>query len=166
MENKMIRRLALLALLFLPTACGPSQPEQSASPPAASAPSVDAKTLELVAALPAPYKKADYTTGRRVFGLCQSCHTIGAGENNRVGPNLHGLFGRKTGAVQGFSYSPALMDAGFTWDAQHLDRWVEKPEALVPGTTMLFDGVADPDQRQALVAYLMVETARAAASTP
>ncbi len=76
-----------------------------------------------------------------------------------VGPNLHGVFGREAGSKEGFTYSQALQDANFTWDASHLDHWLANPQTGLPGNRMAFAGVRDETQRRDVIAYLMVEAA-------
>ena len=59
----------------------------------------------------------DAKKGANLFKTrCAQCHTLGEGEANKIGPNLHGLFGRKTGSVDGFSYTDANKAKGITWD--------------------------------------------------
>src|SRR5262245_10038510 len=115
-----ISKLAFAALCLSLAACGPSGGHDSPAPgPTAAAP--DALTpeqiTEAMAALPTPYSAANYDAGRRVFAQCRSCHTIDEGGGNRTGPNLHGLFGRPVGSIEGFAYSQAVQDADFNWDA-------------------------------------------------
>lgn len=74
-----------------------------------------------------------------------------------MGPNLHGLFGRKAGSVQGFAYSKAMKASGIVWDAKTLDRYLAAPTTTVPGTRMVAK-VGDPARRAALIAYLKAET--------
>ena len=159
----MRRLLISAALAALAAACGQaSAPEQSAStpPPAAAAPAPNAEELQAaIAALPAPYNEANYEAGRRVFAQCRSCHTIDAGAPNRVGPNLHGVFGREIGSLDGFNYSQAVQDANFVWDAAQLDHWLANPQTFLPGNRMAFAGVRNETQRRDLIAYLMVEAA-------
>jgi len=156
----MRRTAAALALLAL-AACGQSAEAPSSSAPATQAPAPDAAAnAAAVAALPAPYNEASYDAGRRVFAQCRSCHTINAGEANRVGPNLHGVFGREIGAAPNFNYSQAVQDANFTWDAAQLDHWLQNPQTFLPGNRMAFAGVRNEEQRRDVIAYLMVETAR------
>jgi cytochrome c len=138
---------AAVALLAL-AACG--SPE---------APEVDPAKQAAVEALPAPYNAASYAEGRRAFAQCRSCHVIDAGAPHRVGPNLHGVFGREVGTAEGFTYSQAVQDADFVWDADHLDHWLQNPQTFLPGNRMAFAGVRDETERRNLIAYLMVEAA-------
>ena len=159
-----MKRFACLAILSLAlAACGPSSQNSSPAAPA-PAPVVQGLTPEQIAtamaALPAPYAAADYEGGRRVFAQCRSCHTIDAGAPNRTGPNLHGLFGRQAGSVEGFAYSDAVKAAGFAWDSERLEHWLENPRSFLPGNRMAFAGVRDEQQRHNLIAYLMVESGR------
>ena len=155
---------AVLAVIVpvLLAACGPSAPKSADAPssqsPAAPAPSTEEMQTR-IAALPAPYSEANYEAGRRVFAQCRSCHTIDEGGGNRVGPNLHGVFGREIGSVEGFSYSRPVQDANFVWDGAQLDQWLQNPQSFLPGNRMAFAGVCDETQRRDLIAYLMVETA-------
>jgi cytochrome c len=101
---------------------------------------------------------ADAGQGKRQFIFCQACHTTNMGGAIKVGPNLSGIVGRAAGQAEGFVYSAALTDAGLTWDAAALDKWIENPAAMVPGTTMVFAGIRDAEQRANLVAYLIEAT--------
>lgn len=95
--------------------------------------------------------------GETVFGKCRSCHQIGAGAEDRIGPHLNGIFGRRAGAHDGFKYSDdmAMMGAdGLTWDLVTLDAYLENPKALVSRTRMNFAGLKDPQDRADILAYL------------
>ena len=83
-----------------------------------------------------------------------------------TGPNLFGVVGRRAGAVAGFNYSDGLRNAGFSWDAAHLDTWLTNPRAMIAGTRMTYAGMSDATARRDLIAYLMVEGAPAPAATP
>jgi cytochrome c len=157
----MIRALLMTAPLLL-VACGePSAPAASTSAAGQTeAPAVSSEGMQArIAALPAPYNEASYEGGRRVFAQCRSCHTIDAGAGNRVGPNLHGVFGREIGTAAGFTYSQAVQDADFVWDADQLDHWLANPQTFLPGNRMAFAGVRDETARRDVIAYLMAETA-------
>ncbi len=107
--------------------------------------------------LPAPYSEANYAIGQRTFRTCSSCHLIAEGAGNLVGPNLYGLFGRKAGGVEGFAYSTALQEAGFAWTPELLDEWLASPRSFLPGNRMSFAGVRKPEDRIAVIAYIMAE---------
>ena len=128
-----------------------STPETTVTPAA-----VD--TSEAFAALPEPYKSADFNRGKRTFKLCQSCHTLNEGGQNLVGPNLHGIFGREIGAVEGFTYSKAVQDSDIVWTPEILAEWLESPRNFLPGNKMSFAGVRKPEDRTAVIAYIMAET--------
>lgn len=120
----------------------------------------DTDDLAILASLPGEYSQADLDAGRRQFRRCSSCHTLAEGGPNRVGPNLHDLFDRSTGEVDGFNYSSALRDAGIDWSPEHLNAWLSDPRGYIPGNRMSFVGIRDADDRRDLIAYLLVETAR------
>ncbi len=108
--------------------------------------------------LPEPYNTADYARGRRVFKLCTSCHTTAEGAGPLVGPNLYGIFGRKAGSAEGFSYSKAFQEADITWTPEQIDAYITNPRTFLKGNRMTFSGVRKADDRTALIAYLMTET--------
>jgi cytochrome c len=158
-----MRALLVVGLLTL-SACGspeaPSTAAQSTPSTTTSSPTAapqDEDRQSEIAELGAPYNEANYEAGRRVFAQCRSCHVIQAGAPNRVGPNLHGVFGREIGTAPGFTYSQAVQDANFVWDADHLDHWLQNPQTFLPGNRMAFAGIRDETQRRDLIAYLMVE---------
>lgn len=86
---------------------------------------------------------------------CASCHTVQPGVN-RLGPSLHGVMGRRAGAVQGYNYSPALREWGQSWTAENMDRYLTNTRQAVPGTKMTIAAPA-PAQRQAIIAYLQTQ---------
>ncbi|MGH7317904.1 MAG: c-type cytochrome, partial [Candidatus Rokuibacteriota bacterium] len=96
----------------------------------------------------------DPARGGALFRQCTACHSVEPGLH-LTGPSLARIWNQRAGIVAGFGrYSAALNHAGITWDAATLDRWLARPQALVPETTMTFQGVADARQRADLIAYL------------
>ncbi len=95
--------------------------------------------------------KGDAAAGGEVFeNQCAMCHVA---EGGGQGPSLVGVFGRKAGAAPGFAYSPALAAANVTWDASNLDRYLENPQAAIPGAAMPF-ALTDAKARADVIAYL------------
>ena len=94
----------------------------------------------------------DATVGKQVFARCAACHSTTPGDN-KVGPSLAGVLGRKSGAEPDYNYSPALKSANITWDEHTLDQFLTNPAADVHGTKM-FVNVPDAADRQNVIAYL------------
>jgi len=94
---------------------------------------------------------AQIKAGEAVYSRCLACHALAY---DRTGPRHCGLFGRRAGSVKGFSYSEAMKKSDIVWNAKTLDRFLTNPAAMVPGTTMTYAGVANPDERRELIAYL------------
>ncbi|WP_425999672.1 c-type cytochrome [Caulobacter sp. DWR1-3-2b1] len=158
---RVFHTIAIVAFCVILAACSKGEEKAeggtSAAPAVAAVPS-DAEKAALLASLPAPYNTGDLANGQRKFALCRSCHTIAQGGPALTGPNLHGVFGRQAGTGADYTYSPAVKAAGFTWDGEHLDKWLADPRGFLPGTKMSFAGLKDPKDRVDLIAYLKVET--------
>ena len=137
----------------------PSEPTVPAAP-APAAPGPSPEDAKILASLPAPYHEGDLANGRRQFAKCRSCHVIDKGGDNRVGPALHGVFGRTAGTAAGFAYSPALKGAGFVWDGGKLDQWLADPKGFLPGNRMTFVGLKQEKDRRDVIAYIKVESAK------
>ncbi len=103
-----------------------------------------------------PALAQDAVKGKTVFARCALCHDVKPGPK-KMGPNLAGLFGRTSGTVAGFAYSPAMQKAKIKWDAKSLDMFLTKPTAMVPGNRMAFAGVPVAADRANLIAYLKAE---------
>jgi cytochrome c len=166
-----MRWIVMIAATGILAACGGGTGHEAAddsgtsanTPPPSAAPTpAEIETVDL-SYLPTPYSEADYDTGRRLFRRCGSCHTVAADGGNRVGPNLHGVFGRTAGTGEGFDYSMALENAGFVWTPEQLDGWLANPRDFLPGNRMSFVGLREEDDRRNVIAYLMHETGYSAA---
>jgi cytochrome c2 len=99
----------------------------------------------------------DAAAGEQVFRRCASCHAVGEGAANKVGPHLNNVVGRTAGTLEGYSYSQAMKDAGaggMVWTPETLDPFIENPRGHVPGTKMSFPGLKDATERANVIAYL------------
>jgi cytochrome c2 len=108
--------------------------------------------VEMAAADPALIE-----AGEKVFKKCAACHQVGDGAKHRTGPLLNGVIGHTAGQMDGFKYSPAMIEAGaggMVWDAQTLSAYLEDPKGVVPKTRMSFAGLKKAEDRDAVIAYL------------
>ena len=96
----------------------------------------------------------DAAAGEKVFLKCKVCHQVGEGAKNGVGPVLNGLFGRKSGSVEGYSYSEANKNSGITWEPAVFAEYIKNPRAKIPGTKMVFAGIQNEKEIADLTAYL------------
>jgi cytochrome c len=92
------------------------------------------------------------TAGQQVFARCAGCHSTTPGEN-KIGPSLAGVFGRKSGSEPGYNYSPALKAANITWDEHTLDQFLANPASDVHGTKM-FVNLPQAADRENVISYL------------
>ena len=112
----------------------------------------------LLLAIPAIAPAADVAAGQAAFARCKICHSVQAGAPSPVGPNLHGVFGRKAGTAAGYEFSDAMKKSGIVWDEATMADYNRDPKAKVPGTKMVFNGVKNAGQLADLVAYLKQAT--------
>jgi cytochrome c len=98
---------------------------------------------------------ADTQRGAGLFqSRCGICHTVQEGGPNKVGPNLHGLFGRHAGSLPGYNFSPAMRASGVVWSSQTLDAYLNDPHKNIPGDKMPFPGLPNKADRDDLISYL------------
>lgn len=101
----------------------------------------------------------DAEHGRSVFNKCRACHEAER-EILKVGPHLVGVFGRKAGSLEGYSYSKAMREAGtagLVWDDANLTAYLAAPKAFLPGNSMSFVGIKDADDLADLIAWLKAD---------
>jgi cytochrome c len=110
--------------------------------------------IALVAAADDTAAGCDPRRGRNVFMKCQPCHSAQAGGPHVVGPNLHGIIGRKAGTASGYQYSSVFRQVNFTWDRLNLDLYLQDPARFVGDNWMPFAGLKRVEDRQAVICYL------------
>jgi cytochrome c len=110
--------------------------------------------LAAAAIVPAAAQAQDAAAGERVFAQCRTCHQIGETAKNGVGPQLNGLFGRKAGSVEGYSYSNAYKALDKVWSVENFTVYIKDPRGVTPGTKMVFPGLKDETQIKNLIAFL------------
>ncbi|MBB3976894.1 cytochrome c [Rhizobium azooxidifex] len=107
--------------------------------------------------LPAAHaQEGDVSAGETVFKKCAICHVVDS-DTNKIGPSLHGIFGRTAGTHPDFKYSKAMTEAGkggLVWDDATLRDYLHNPKAKVKGTKMVFPGLKDEADITNLLAYL------------
>jgi cytochrome c len=96
----------------------------------------------------------DVAAGEKSFNKCRACHQVGETAKNTVGPVLNGLFGRKSGTVEGYNYSEANKNSGITWDDAVFAEYIQNPKAKIPGTKMAFAGIKKEEEIKDLTAFL------------
>ena len=102
-----------------------------------------------------PQAAAEPASGQLAFNnACRTCHLTREGDN-RLGPNLHKIVGRKAGSSPNYNYSSAMKDADFVWDEAKLDRFIANPDEVVPGNNMKpYGGLTSKDDRAKIIAFL------------
>jgi cytochrome c len=96
----------------------------------------------------------DAAAGKSSFNKCLACHAIGEGAKNKVGPELNGIDGRKSGTAPDYSYSDANKNSGITWNEAQFKEYIKDPKAKIPGTKMAFAGIKNEKEINDLWAFI------------
>ena len=96
----------------------------------------------------------DVAAGEASFKKCAFCHAVGEGAENKAGPVLNGLAGRRAGTMPNFAYSQANQKSGIVWSEAEFVAYIKDPKAKISGTKKVFLGIKDETEAKALWAYL------------
>jgi cytochrome c len=107
-----------------------------------------------MAAMAQAAQAQDVAAGEQSFKKCLACHAVGEGAKNKVGPQLNGLDGRKSGTAPDYSYSDANKSSGITWNEASFKEYIKDPRAKIPNTKMIFPGIKNEKEAGDLWAYL------------
>jgi len=111
-------------------------------------------TVFAFVALLTPAMAQDVDAGERSFRKCTPCHSIGPDAQNKLGPILNGLDGRKSGTIENYSYTEANKNSGIVWDDKTFNEYITDPRAKIPNTKMIFPGIKNEKERGDLWAYV------------
>src|SRR6478672_2558326 len=93
-------------------------------------------TLSSPSAFPQASQGMGDVSGEQAFNnACRTCHVVREGDN-RLGPNLHRIVGRKAGSLEGYAFSSAMKETDFVWNEEKLDRFIANPDEVVAGNNM------------------------------
>jgi cytochrome c len=112
-------------------------------------------TMALIVVLAVGYPASSFASGdaehgATIYHQCMICHAL---DKNEIGPRHRDVFGRKAGNLPDYGYSAALKAANIVWDETTLDQWLTNPQALVPGTKMMFS-LGNAQDRADVIAFL------------
>jgi cytochrome c len=110
--------------------------------------------LVVIASPAAASAAQDVAAGKTSFNKCMACHAIGPDAKNKVGPELNGLDGRKSGTAPDYSYSDANKNSGITWNEAQFKDYIKDPKAKIPGTKMAFAGIKNEKEISDLWAFI------------
>ena len=111
-------------------------------------------TAVVLLACATPAIAQDVAAGEKSFRKCLPCHAIGEDARNKLGPVLNGLEGRKTGTVEGYTYTDANKNSGIVWDEASFKEYILDPRGKIPNTKMIFPGIKNEKEAGDLWAYL------------
>ena len=96
----------------------------------------------------------DPVPGKKLFRPCLACHTAAADSGHLSGPNLYGLIGRRLGGAEGYVYSEPFLATELVWDEETLAAYLADPQGFLPGSRMMFSGVSERADSDAIACYV------------
>ena len=96
----------------------------------------------------------DVSHGEKVFKKCSACHLVNKGGENKIGPALYGVIGRKVASKQDYKYSKAMAGYDKDWTFEEMNGYLKKPQSYIKGTKMAFAGLRKEKDRASVILYL------------
>ena len=96
----------------------------------------------------------DISHGEKVFKKCSACHLVNKGGENKIGPALYGVIGRKVASKQDYKYSKAMAAYDKNWTFEEMNGYLKKPQSYIKGTKMAFAGLRKEKDRASVILYL------------
>ena len=114
----------------------------------------EGETVEQKIDIAALMAMGDISTGEKVFKKCAACHLINKGGENKIGPALYGVIGRKVASKQDYKYSKAMAAYDKNWTFEEMNGYLKKPQSYIKGTKMAFAGLRKEKDRASVILYL------------
>ena len=162
--NKIIAAVLLIALIVIgigkisDIAFHVDKPEKSAYEvdiqESTQVASSTAKKIEEKVDIPALLALGDVSHGEKVFKKCSACHLVNKGGENKIGPALYGVIGRKVASKQDYKYSKAMAAYDKDWTFEEMNGYLKKPQSYIKGTKMAFAGLRKEKDRASVILYL------------
>ena len=96
----------------------------------------------------------DISHGEKVFKKCAACHLVNKGGENKIGPALYGVIGRKVASKEDYKYSKAMAKYDKDWTFEEMNGYLKKPQSYIKGTKMAFAGLRKEKDRASVILYL------------
>tara|TARA_B100000989_G_scaffold119572_1_gene88131 strand:- start:10787 stop:11326 length:540 start_codon:yes stop_codon:yes gene_type:complete len=96
----------------------------------------------------------DISHGEKVFKKCAACHLVNKGGQNKIGPALYGVIGRKVASIEDYKYSKAMAAYDKNWTFEEMNGYLKKPQTYIKGTKMAFAGLRKEKDRASVILYL------------
>ena len=113
-----------------------------------------AKKIEEKIDISALLALGDVSHGEKVFKKCSACHLVNKGGENKIGPALYGVIGRKVASKQDYKYSKAMAAYDKDWTFEEMNGYLKKPQSYIKGTKMAFAGLRKEKDRASVILYL------------
>lgn len=101
--------------------------------------------------------KYDAAKAKQLYASnCAACHSFGSFESGEIGPDLNGVYLRRSGSVPEYNFSAAMSkeETKVTWDDDSLVAFISNPQGYYPGTRMMSPPITDFEHALQIMTYL------------